>query len=141
MSRMTAESAWYPFTTQVFDTVTDEDGRASVDSDGVRAELYPGDMRGTYILRYSGQKDDLITWSAPEELSGQAALYAHDRGPDWLSPAESQVRMFAAEHSEGQTLVLNTESAPQAIRIRLDRPAKQPQVRREVNFAPREYGR
>ncbi|NDV51648.1 MULTISPECIES: hypothetical protein [unclassified Salipiger] len=141
MSRITAEFAWYPSTTQLIEMTADENGRASVDSNCVRAQLYPGDMRGTYILRYSGQKDDLITWSAPEELSGQAALYAHDRGPDWLSPAESQVRMFAAEHPEGQTLVLHTETAPQAIRIRLDRPAEQPQVRREINFAPREYGR
>ncbi|MBL3575835.1 hypothetical protein JMK10_20715, partial [Rhodovulum sulfidophilum] len=66
-------------------------------------------------LRYSGQKDDLITWSVPEEISGQAALYAHDRGPAWLSPAESQVRMFAAEHPEGQTLVLHAETAPREL--------------------------
>ncbi|GGG83162.1 hypothetical protein GCM10011415_36220 [Salipiger pallidus] len=141
MSRMTAEVSWYPSTTQVIEMTADEDGRASVDSNGVQAELNPGDMPGTYVLRYSGQKDDLITWSLPEEISGQAALYAHDRGPDWLSPAESQVRMFAAEHPEGQTLVLHTETAPQAIRVRLDRPAEQPQVSREMTFAPREYGR
>ncbi|PJE28322.1 hypothetical protein PSM7751_02269 [Pseudooceanicola marinus] len=141
MSRMTAEVAWYPSTTQVIEMTADEDGRASVDSNGLRAQLHPGDRPGTYILRYSGQKDDLITWSVPEEISGQAALYAHDRGPDWLSPAESQVRMFAAEHPEGQTLVLDTETAPQAIHLRLARPAEQPQVRREITFAPREYGR
>ncbi|NIZ11249.1 hypothetical protein [Pseudooceanicola sp. HF7] len=141
MSRMTAEVAWYPFMTQIFDMVADEDGRASVDSNGVQAELHPGDQPGTYILRYSGQTHDLITWSVPEEISGQAALFAHDRGPDWLSPEESQVRMFAAEHPEGQTLVLHTESAPTAIRLRLDRPAETPEVRKEITFAPREYGR
>ncbi|OLS42687.1 hypothetical protein [Rhodovulum sulfidophilum] len=140
MSRMTAEVAWYPSTTQVIEMTANEDGRASIDSNGVRAELHPGDRPDTYILRYSGQKDDLITWSVSEKISGQAALYAHDRGPDWLSPAESQVRMFAAEHPEGQTLVLHTETAPQAIRLRLDRPAEQPQVRRKITFAPREYG-
>lgn len=141
LSRITAEVAWYPPTTQVFDMVADTDGRASISSDGVRADLRPGDVPDTYVLRYSGQRDDLITWSAPDEISGQAALYAHDRGPDWLSPAESQVRMFAADHPEGQTLILHTETAPHTIRLRVDRPVEQPQMRKEVTFTPREYGR
>ena len=141
MSSMTAEVAWYPSTTQTIELTADEDGRGSVERDGVRADLQPGETPGTYVLRYSGRKNDLITWTGPEGISGEAALYAHNRGPDWLSPEESQVRMYAAEHPEGQTLVLRTETAPQTIRLRLDRPAEEPQVRRDITFSPREYGR
>ncbi len=136
VARVTAQVSWYPPQTHFVEVRADESGRASLSESGLHVTLRPGNEPGTYLLRYSGAPDDWITWTAEGDQEATALTFAHERGPAWLSPSESQARMYASPAPEGQTVLLRTDASP-VLRFRVDRPADQAAVTREVVFHPR----
>lgn len=138
VARATARVSWYPPTTRYVEVQPDGAGRASLSEHGLQVDLRPWTEPGTYLLRYAGQPGDWLNWILAGDSSGTATIFAYDRGPGWLSPGESQVRMFASPTPEGQTVILRTDDKPM-LRFRIDRPAAQAQVSREMTFHRRSH--
>lgn len=90
------------------------------------------------MLRYKTAPDDIVN-RAPEGTGPvMASFYTYDRGPERLSPAQSQARLQASPTPDGQTVVIERPTPPR-VRFRVDRPSVVPPVVRDMNFVPRDY--
>ncbi|MET3601792.1 hypothetical protein [Martelella mangrovi] len=127
-----ADIDWYPPESFVLTLQPEEDGNARVSRDGVTATLSPADEG--YELLLSGGPSDYFNWSFPEGSDVQGMIYAGDRGADWLTPTESQVRLLATPDQNALLIALKADEMPDEIRVRVNRFADEPAMTRQVGF-------
>ncbi|MCA0961784.1 hypothetical protein [Salipiger bermudensis] len=126
------EMRWFPTEPFVLTLRPDADGRAEVSQDGVTATLAPSE--DGYSLEISGRPHDRFALSFPGGSGVQGKIYAGDRGPDWLSPSESQARLLAASDPAALHIALRADEVPQTIALRVDRFSQDPAAVRQVVF-------
>jgi len=127
-----AQVAWYPATPFTMTLTPDESGHAEVTENGATARLSPTEEGFDLVL--SGQQADGFMWAVDAETDAGSMIYAADRGPDWLTPAESLARRIASPVYSGIRVAIQTDASAPTFSVRVNRHADTPAAMREMTF-------
>lgn len=127
-----AKVAWYPAMPFTMTLTPDESGHAEVTKNGATATLSPTDEGFDLIL--SGREGDDFMWAVDAETDAGSMIYAADRGPDWLTPAESLARRIASPDYSGIRVAIQTDASAPTLSVRVNRHADTPAATREMTF-------
>ncbi|TQS72963.1 hypothetical protein ERN12_04065 [Rhodobacteraceae bacterium] len=127
-----AQVAWYPATPFTMTLTPDDTGHAEVTKNGATATLSPTDEGFDLVL--SGQQADRFMWAVDAKTDAGSMIYGADRGPDWLTPAESLARRIASPDYSGIRVAIRTEASAPSFSVRVNRHADTPAATREMTF-------
>ncbi|MER0240339.1 hypothetical protein [Fulvimarina sp. MAC8] len=127
-----ANVAWYPATPFTMTLTPDETGHAEVTKNRATARLSPTDEGFDLIL--SGREGDNFMWAVGEGTEVGSMFYAADRGPDWLTPAESLARRIASPRYSSVRVALKTDAPTPTLSVRVIRHPDTPVATREMTF-------
>ncbi|GGG83184.1 hypothetical protein GCM10011415_36260 [Salipiger pallidus] len=127
-----ASVAWYPATPFTMTLTPDETGHAEVTKNGATARLSPTDEGFELIV--SGREGDDFMWAVDEGTEAGSMIYAADRGPDWLTPAESLARRIASPQYSSVLVALKTDAPTPTLSVRVIRHPDTPAATREMAF-------
>lgn len=127
-----ANVAWYPASIFTMTLTPDDTGHAEVTQNGTTARLSPTDDGFDLVL--SGQQGDDFMWAVDSGTDAGSMLYAADRGPDWLTPAESLARRIAAPDYSAVRAAIRTDAQAPTFSVRVNRYADIPATTREMPF-------
>lgn len=127
-----AQVAWYPATPFTMTLTPDESGHAEVTKNGATATLSPTEEGFDLVL--SGQQDDRFMWAIDGDTDAGSMIYAADRGPDWLTPAESLARRIASPDYSGIRVAIRTDASAPTLSVRVNRHPDTPAATRDMMF-------
>ncbi|MCA0962345.1 hypothetical protein [Salipiger bermudensis] len=127
-----ATVAWYPAAPFTMTLTPDETGHAEVTKNGATARLSPTEEGFELIV--SGREGDDFMWAVDKGTEAGSMIYAADRGPDWLVPAESLARRIAAPQYSSVRVALKTEAPAPTLSVRVIRHPDTPAATREITF-------
>ncbi len=127
-----AQVAWYPATPFTMMLTPDDTGHAEVRKNGATARLSPTEEGFDLVL--SGHQADGFMWAVDAETDAGSMIYAADRGPDWLTPAESLARRIASPDYSGIRVAIQTDAAAPTLSVRVNRHADTSAATREMTF-------
>lgn len=131
-TELRADLSWYPADPFTITLRPDAEARARATKNGATATFGPTEEG--YALDLSGQMHDRFSVAFPDAAGVRGRIYAGDKGPDWLTPTESQARGQAAADPAAIHIALRADSTPEEITIRVNRHAGQPAATREVVY-------
>ncbi|NIZ11245.1 hypothetical protein [Pseudooceanicola sp. HF7] len=127
-----AQVAWYPATPFTMTLTPDDTGHAEVTKNGATATLSPTEEGFDLVL--SGQQDDRFMWAIDGDTDAGSMIFAADRGPDWLTPAESLARRIASPDYSGIRVAIRTEASSPTLSVRVNRHPDTPAATRDMMF-------
>ncbi|QUS35709.1 hypothetical protein [Falsirhodobacter algicola] len=127
-----AQVAWYPASPFMMRLTPDAAGHAEVTKNGATARLSP--TEDGYDLVLSGRPEDWFMWAVDGGTDAGSMVYAADRGPDWLTPAESLARRIAAPDYSGIRVAIRTGASSPTFSVRVNRFADAPAAMHDMVF-------